>query len=237
MAGGGNIGKGNWADPTGLIQKSGAGKILDPLGLTKTAKQGESAADVAARMEMERQERIREAQGRINQVFDNPRRARDIADFVSATRTKLMDDLNRQNTDAARELKFSLARGGLSGGSVAVDQNRRMSDDYNRGALTVESRAQGAGAQLEAADQDQRARLIQLATSGLDANTGAQQAAAGLRSNLEAARSTAFGEDLADQFGGIGAFVKQRRDEANRREATRVSQVNLYGGGYGGYGG
>lgn len=236
MAGGGNIGKGNWADPTGLIQKSGASKILDPLGLTKTAKQGQSAADVAARMEMERQERIREAQGRINQVFDNPRRAKDIADFVSATRSKLMDDLNRQNTDAARELKFSLARGGLSGGSVNVDQNRRLTDEYNRGLINVEGRAQGAGAQLEAADQDARARLIQLATSGLDATTAASQAAAGLRSNFENARSQAFGEQLGDQFATIGGFVKNRREEAARRQANRDANFNLYGGGaaYGG---
>lgn len=236
MAGGGNIGKGNWADPTGLIQKSGASKILDPLGLTKTAKQGQSAADVAARMEMERQERIREAQGRINQVFDNPRRARDIADFVSATRSKLMDDLNRQNTDATRELKFSLARGGLSGGSVNVDQNRRLTDEYNRGLINVEGRAQGAGAQLEAADQDARARLIQLATSGLDATTAASQAAAGLRSNFENARSQAFGEQLGDQFATIGGFVKNRREEAARRQANRDANFNLYGGGaaYGG---
>lgn len=236
MAGGGNIGKGNWADPTGTIQKSGASKWLDPLGFTKTAGQGESAADVAARLEMERQAAIKETQGRVNQVFDNPRRARDISDFVSAVRTKSMEDLARQNADATRELKFSLARGGLTGGSVNVDQNRRLSDDYNRGALNVESRAQGAGAQLEAADQDARARLIQLATSGLDATTAASQAAAGLRSNLETARSASYGEDLADQFSSIGSFVKQRRDEANRREATRVSQVNLYGGGMG-YGG
>ncbi len=236
MAGGGNIGKGNWADPTGLIQKSGASKILDPLGLTKTAKQGESAADVAARLEMERQERIREAQGRINQVFDNPRRARDIADFVSATRSKLTEDLNRQNTDAARELKFSLARGGLSGGSVNVDQNRRLTDEYNRGLINVEGRAQGAGAQLEAADQDARARLIQLATSGLDATTAASQAAAGLRSNFENARSQAFGEQLGDQFATIGGFVKNRREEAARRQANRDANFNLYGGGaaYGG---
>ncbi|WP_433897398.1 hypothetical protein [Stenotrophomonas geniculata] len=236
MAGGGNIGKGNWADPTGLIQKSGASKFLDPLGLTKTAKQGESAADVAARMEMERQERIREAQGRINQVFDNPRRARDIADFVSATRSKLMEDLNRQNTDATRELKFSLARGGLSGGSVNVDQNRRLTDEYNRGLINVEGRAQGAGAQLEAADQDARARLIQLATSGLDATTAASQAAAGLRSNFENARSQAFGEQLGDQFATIGGFVKNRREEAARRQANRDANFNLYGGGaaYGG---
>lgn len=236
MAGGGNIGKGNWADPTGLIQKSGASKFLDPLGLTKTAKQGESAADVAARMEMERQERIREAQGRINQVFDNPRRARDIADFVSATRSKLMEDLNRQNTDAARELKFSLARGGLSGGSVNVDQNRRLTDEFNRGLINVEGRAQGAGAQLEAADQDSRARLIQLATSGLDATTAASQAAAGLRSNFENARSQAFGEQLGDQFATIGGFVKNRREEAARRQANRDANFSLYGGGaaYGG---
>ncbi len=236
MAGGGNIGKGNWADPTGLIQKSGAGKILDPLGLTKTAKQGESAADVAARLEMERQERIRDAQGRINQVFDNPRRARDIADFVSATRSRLMEDLNRQNTDAARELRFSLARGGLSGGSVNVDQNRRLTDEYNRGLINVEGRAQGAGAQLEAADQDARARLIQLATSGLDATTAASQAAAGLRSNFENARSQAYGEQLGDQFATIGGFVKQRREEAARRQANRDANFNIYGGGaaYGG---
>jgi hypothetical protein len=236
MAGGGNIGKGNWADPTGLVQKSGAGKFLDPLGLTKTAKQGESAADVAARLEMERQERIRESQGRINQVFDNPRRARDIADFVSATRSKLTDDLNRQNTDANRELKFALARGGLSGGSVNVDQNRRWADDYNRGLLAVEGRAQGAGAQLEAADQDARARLIQLATSGLDSTTAASQAAAGLRSNFESARSQATGEQLGDQFATIGGFVKSRREEAARRQANRDANFNLYGGGaaYGG---
>ncbi|WP_313116413.1 hypothetical protein [Stenotrophomonas indicatrix] len=236
MAGGGNIGKGNWADPTGLVQKSGAGKFLDPLGLTKTAKQGESAADVAARMEMERQERIRESQGRINQVFDNPRRARDIADFVSATRSRLTDDLNRQNTDATRELKFSLARGGLSGGSVNVDQNRRLGDEYNRGLLNVEGRAQGAGAQLEAADQNMRAQLIQLATSGLDSTTAASQAAAGLRSNFENARSQASADQLGDQFATIGGFVKSRREEAARRQANRDANFNLYGGGaaYGG---
>lgn len=236
MAGGGNIGKGNWADPTGLVQKSGAGKFLDPLGLTKTAKQGESAADVAARMEMERQERIRESQGRINQVFDNPRRARDIADFVSATRSRLTDDLNRQNTDATRELKFSLARGGLSGGSVNVDQNRRLGDEYNRGLLNVEGRAQGAGAQLEAADQNMRAQLIQLATSGLDSTTAASQAAAGLRSNFENARSQASADQLGDQFATIGGFVKSRREEAARRQANRDADFNLYGGGaaYGG---
>ncbi|WP_205903568.1 hypothetical protein, partial [Pseudomonas viridiflava] len=90
--------------------------------------------------------------------------------------------------------------------------------------------------QLEAADQEARARLIQLATSGLDATTAASQAAAGLRSNFESARSQAFGEQLGDQFATVGGFVKQRRDEAARRQANRDANFNLYGGGaaYGG---
>ncbi len=236
MAGGGNIGKGNWADPTGLVQKSGARKWLDPLNLTSTGNQGESAADVAARLEMERQAAIKDAQGRINGVFDNPRRARDIADFVSAVRQRGMEDLDRQNAEANRELRFALARGGLSGGSVNVDQNRRLGEEYNRGLLSVENRAQGAGSQLEAADQDARGRLIQLATSGLDATTAASQAAAGLRSNFEGAKAQAYGEQLGDQFSQLGGFVKQRREEAARRQANRDANFNLYGGGaaYGG---
>ncbi|HHA2878425.1 TPA: hypothetical protein ACOFC6_002271 [Stenotrophomonas maltophilia] len=194
------------------------------------------AADQAAQMEQERQAAIRETQGRVNAVFDNPRRARDISDFVSAVRSRALIDLDRQNADAQRELKFALARGGLSGGSVSVDQNRRLGDEYNRGLINVENRAQGAGSQLEAADQDARSRLIQLATSGLDATSAASQAASSLRSNIGNAQAQAYGEQLGDQFANVGAFVKQRREESARRQANRDANYNLYGGGaaYGG---
>lgn len=193
-----------------------------------------SAAEEAQRQEAQRQAAIAETQARINGVFANPRRSSDIADFVSAVRTRALDDLNRQQTDATRELKFALARGGLSGGSVSVDQNRRLGDEYNRGLINVENRAQGAGSRLEAADQDQRSRLIQLATSGLDATTAAQQSAAALRSNLGSASADAYGQQLGDQFTGVSGFIKARRDESNRRQATRDAQTNIYGGGYGG---
>lgn len=194
-----------------------------------------SASKQAQQQETQRQAVIAGTQSRVNQVFDSPRRKRDISDFVSAVRDRAMQDLNRQQADTSRELRFALARGGQIGGSVDNDQNRRLADDYNRGLINVENRALGAGSQVEAADQDARARLIQLATSGLDATTGAQQAASAMRSSIGSAQADAYGQQLGDQFGAIGSFVKQRRDESTRRQAMRDANTNIYANsGYGG---
>ena len=226
---GGQVGRGNWADPTGVIKGN---KWLDPLGLTKTSN-AESAADKAARLEQERQARIAEAQKRINGVFDNPNRKGEIADFVSALRDYHLQDLDRQKATTDRELRFAMARGGLTGGSVNVDKNREFAEEYLRGRLNVENRALGAGADLEARDQDARARLIQLATSGMDTTTAAQQAAASMGSNLESARATAYGQQMGDQFAGFGKFIKDRREEAIRRQGVRDSGIGYYGNGGG----
>lgn len=194
-----------------------------------------SAAKAAQQQETQRQAIIASTQARVNDVFNNPRRQRDISDFVSAVRERAMQDLNRQQADASRELTFALARGGQIGGSVNNDQNRRLADEYNRGLIAVENRALGAGSEVEAADQDSRARLVQLATSGLDAATGAQQASAAMRSSIGSAQADAYGQQLGDQFTTIGNFVKQRRDENTRRQAVRDAHTNLYGSnGYGG---
>ncbi len=187
------------------------------------------AAEEANRMEQERRAAIAHAQGRINQVFDNPQRAADIADFVDATRSYYGDELNRQKADSDRELRFALARGGLFGGSTQRDQQSRLGEDYSRGLLRVDQMALGAGAELEAADQDARGRLIQLATSGLDATTGAQQAAAAMRSNLQASRPEMRANQLGEVFGGVRSFADQARDAAERRRANRDAGFNLYG--------
>lgn len=186
------------------------------------------AADEANRQEQARQQAIAETQARVNQVFDDPSRAADIADYVGAVREFQTDDLNRQKADADRNLRFALARGGLTGGSTQRDQQQRFGEDYSRGLLEVERRAQGAGAELQAADQDARARLIQLATSGLDATTAAQQAGAALSTNLEAGRSTAMAQGLGDMFGGVKSFADASRTAAERRRGLRDSGYSPY---------
>ena len=186
------------------------------------------AADEANRQEQQRQAAIAETQARVNQVFDSPTRAAEIADAVGGMRDFHVADLDRQKGDADRSLRFALARSGLTGGSTQIDQQRRVTDDYAKGLLQVEQRAQGFGANLSAADQDARARLIGLATSGLDATTAAAQSAAAMQSNLEAARSDAFMSSLGDIFGNTKNFATQVADARTRRQALGDGREQLY---------
>lgn len=202
---------------------------------------GNSAAKEANRAEEQRQASIKGTQAKVNDVFNSPQRAADIGDFVNATRSFYQQDLDRQKAEADRGLKFALAKSGLTGGSTQVDQQGLLADNYGRGLLQVEQKAQGAGASLSAADQDARARLISLATSGLDATTAAQQAAASMRSNLQAGQSEARLGSLGDSFSQFNQFA-QNAKAAQQQRAGFYSVVGgknaaLYGGGNGGYGG
>lgn len=235
MGMGGKVGKGNWADPTGTIQKSGASKWLDPLGFT-SVDNSESAADRAARLEAERQARIAENVSQINKIYDNPNREKDIADFLSATRGYYRQDLDRQKATADRDLKFAMARGGHTGGSVSIDANRRLGQDYQRGVLSADRMAQKAAADIRSADQASRMNMIAMAQSGADMTSGASQAANMLANNLQMGQSQRSADALGDVFSGLGAITKSSRDAAETRRANR-DFYNLYyspGFGYGG---
>lgn len=198
------------------------------------------AADAATQAEADHQASIKATQGRINNVFDSPTRASDIADTVNAQREFLTKNLDQQRVDASRGTKFALARSGLTGGSEQIDQNARLNKTYDQGVLSAEQKAQGVGASLQQADQDSRARLIQLATSGLDSTTAASQSAAALQSNLEASRSTQNANSLGDVFGEYNSFTKNARDAQLRRQANQDLGAGLYSppkSSFGGYGG
>jgi len=190
-----------------------------------------SAANEATRQEQARQAAIKNTQGRVNQVFDSPERATDIADYVGALREYYGEDLNRQKATNDRELKFSLARGGLIGGSTQNDQQAEQGRVYSRGLLDIDRKALGAGAELEAADQDARARLISLATSGLDATTAASQASAAMRTNLQAGQSASRAQGIGDIFASLKPVIDNSRDAAQRRRANADAGFGLYGGG------
>jgi hypothetical protein len=191
------------------------------------------AGEEANRAERERQAAIHATQGRINSVFDSPQRAGDIADFVGAMRTFYNNKLAKDAAETQRNNTFALARSGLIGGSAQVDKQKEFADKHSEGVLEVERRAQGAGAQLESADQDARARLLSLATTGLDATTGAEQAAAAMRTNLQAGRSQAEADNLGNVFGGLKEFQDRAREAAERRRANQEAGFSVYGNGFG----
>ena len=186
------------------------------------------AADQARADEQARQAAIRNTQSRINAVFDDPRRAAEITDAVNAKRDFDMQDLDRQKQVADRQLKFALAGRGLIGGSAQIDKQAEFGRDYSKGLLQVDQRANALGANISAADQDARARLISLATSGLDATTGAQQASAAMRSALEANSASSQMQGLGDLFGQFSKYYEDSRIAKRNREADQRA-FGLYG--------
>lgn len=188
------------------------------------------ASDAAQQAENERMAAIKATQAQVNQVFDSPERAADIDRAMGGMRDLEMAELNRRKAETDRQLKFALARNGQTGGSTQVDQNRTFADQYGRALLGVERNVQNFGAGIRSADQDARARLISLATQGLDATTGARQAAEAMRVNLASGQTDQNLGSIANAFSGFNDFLKSSREAAERRRADQVAGMNYYGG-------
>lgn len=195
-----------------------------------------NAQRAAERQEKERQAAIQRSVGSINQVFDAPGRQGQYNDLYSATHQYLTDDLNRQKGQTDRSARFAMARGGHTGGSVAVDTNRRIGEDFLRGTVEADRRAQGAASDLRLQDEQSRMNLIAMAQSGLDATTAASQASSSLQNNLQAGRATATAQGLGDMFGNFGDLYRRSQEAAAERRGQRDVYNLLYQPGFG-YGG
>ena len=182
----------------------------------------------AQRTEQERQAQIARSVAGVNSVFDAPERTAQYDKFAAALRKQYGDEIGRQRANSARELKFSLARGGLSGGSADVDAQRNLGEEFQRGTLQAEQRVQNAVAGLRQGDEQTRQNLIGLAQSGADVGTAAQRAGAALQQNAQGAFTTAGA--LGDVFGQTAALYKKQQEAAARRAGQQAPVGSLYGG-------
>jgi hypothetical protein len=194
---------------------------------------GNSAQHAAQRAEESRRLAIADTTQQVNQIYDAPQRQGQYNDYASAVRKRYTDDANRQKGVADRNLKFSLARGGLAGGSADVDARRTLGEEYSRGILTAEDKAQQAVQGLRSQDEQSRMNLIQLVQSGLDATTAAQRANAGVAQTAQQAQAGAVTGGLGDIFGQTASTYKTQQDAAARR-AGILAPVggSLYGNPY-----
>jgi hypothetical protein len=194
-------------------------------------KKADRANRAAESREAARQDQIGRTTQLIDYAYDNPARKKQYDDFATALRGFYGEDLGRQKADADRNLKFSLARSGLTGGSAAVDTGKRLGDEYVRGTLESERRTQGSLADLMSADQSSRLNLINMAQSGMDATTGATRAAEAMRSNIGSATSQSRAQGLGDIFAGTTGLYNRQREEAGRRRALGydATRQDLYG--------
>lgn len=188
------------------------------------------ASDQARQAELERQMKTAQSVAAINRAYENPKRAADIADYQTAVQSFLNTQLNRDKQGTDRDIRFAMARNGLSGGSADVDANRAAAEAYQQGILEATRRAQGAGASLRAQDQQAKNNLIALAQSGMDATTAAQQAAEGIRVNLANARADVGQQTIGNTFAKFADLYKSSQEQRGKREAQRYGMAQgLYG--------
>jgi hypothetical protein len=173
----------------------------------------------ARREESARQKRIGDTTARIDATFDAPARQAQYDAYAQALRAQYQQDAARQKAIADRALKFSMARGGLTGGSVAADTGAGLRDEYTRGILDAEGRTQGGVADLRSADQQSRLNLIQLANAGTDTTSALANAGAAMRANIDTARATGRGQGLGDIFASTRGVYERQREEAGRRRS------------------
>lgn len=197
---------------------------------------GNKAAKAAAQTEATRQSNIANSTQQVNDIFNDPARTSQYDQLAADTTSFYRNDLDKQQADATRNTKFSLARSGQIGGSVQADTNAKLGEDYLQGVIKASRLGQSAGASLRASDETSRANLISMAQNGLDATTAANNAASALQSNLQSGQSTATAGALGDAFGDFANIYKQSQDAAALRNGQKYAYNTLYTPGFG-YGG
>lgn len=187
-----------------------------------------SASREAQQREREAQARVAAGTSRVNQVFDSPERQAQYQQYLDAARGTYRRQLDEKKGDADRQLKFALARGGQTGGSVQIGQAEELGNTYQKGLLEVERGAQENVAGIRAADEDARGRLISQVQGGLDANTAAINSATALRNNLQAGQSTVRTDAFGDAFNSFAKLYANSKEQAEYRRGLKQG-VNLYG--------
>jgi len=194
-------------------------------GDNKYAKKAQATAE---QQEADRRAQIAGTERALSSVYDGPQRQAQYQDFLSALRQNYSTDLNRQKLTANRQSKFSLARSGLTGGSTAADTKRQLGEDFSKGVLNAENRAQTALGNLRTTDETTRNNLFQLGVQGADATTTASRASSGMQSNLGAQRDLALGEGLGDVFANSLKVQEAQRQAAIKRAEIAASGINPY---------
>lgn len=168
---------------------------------------------------------------RVNQIYDAPSRQAQYNDFVGALREHYTGDVNRQKTVADRNSKFALARGGLIGGSAEVDANRNLGEEYQKGLLNAENRAQSGLSSLKNQDEASRMQLIQLAQSGLDSTTAASRAMSNMSADTRGNMADAQAKGLGDVFASTAATRDRQLQAAERLRGQRSPVGSVWGPG------
>lgn len=196
----------------------------------------DSAAKQAAAQQATQNANIQAATTQIGNIFSSPARQQEYTDLGNATTSYYTDQLNQQQDVQNRNLKFSQARGGQTGGSVAADQDAQSGKDYLAGVLKAKNLGAAAASNLQGQDATEQANLVAAAQGGLSATDAAQEASSAMKGSLDSAQATSTANAFGDAFGDFANIYTQSQNAAALRQGQLYSYNTVYQPGFG-YGG
>jgi len=148
---------------------------------------------------------------RFNQMYDgSAQRASRTSGYDSVRQNALaiaLDSLSKQREEAGRNVRFNVARSGLTGGSVDVDENQNLANRYSEGVIQANSNADGIVNNVRGKDEATRADLISRINAGMDANSASQAALAQIQNNQNIAKVDGQSNLLSNFFNGIASGI------------------------------
>lgn len=193
------------------------------------------AADAANAANAEQQRQIQNSVAQITSAYGSPQRQAQYDAYGKNLNGYYTGQVNEQEATNARNLRFAMARSGLTGGSAAADSNTQLGKDYAKGLLMASQSAQGGQAALEQSDIQAKNQLIGLAQQGNFTGMIPQQIAATQSASLGAAKNYGNANSLGNLFAGSGQIWQNEQTAAANRRAQISPIGSLYGtnGGFG----
>lgn len=144
-----------------------------------------------------------------------------------------MEGLNRAKVDNQRNLRFGLARQGLAGGSVDLDEMSKLSDAFGRGVIQANRAADSLVGSIRADDERTRAELISRINAGMGADSAASLAANRMKANY-AEKIYQPPTNLDGVFNGVssfwGGYQRGLGEREGREYQPKVGAVGSYKG-------
>ncbi|MGH8142194.1 MAG: hypothetical protein ACREU2_06730 [Steroidobacteraceae bacterium] len=189
-----------------------------------------AAANAANASNTARQQQISNTVGQISNAYGSPARAQQIQQYGTNLNNYYTGQVNEQEAQNARNLKFAMARSGLTGGSAAADANTQLQKDYSQGLLQASQRAQGGVASLQQADINSRNQLTSLAEQGDYTGSIPSEITSAQNANLNAAQDYQGANSLNNLFSGTAAIYQNEQTAAANRKAQQSPIGSTYGG-------
>jgi hypothetical protein len=190
---------------------------------------GSSATNAAAAANTQQQAAIQNSVNQINSAYSSAGRQAQYQQYGNTLNQYYTNQVNENEANQARNVKFAMARSGLTGGSAATDANTQLQKDYTQGLLQASQQAQGGQAALQQSDINAKNQLVSLAQQGGNIGSIPGQVSAAQSAALGSAQNYGNANSLANLFGGTAQIYQNEQTQAANRKAQQSPIGSIYG--------